>query len=183
MGGLGILWYPTRVSLGGFHGNICLLSATFKVVWFSVGGMITNVYGPHNDGDKRDFIKSLWKSQERIPNDHWVVGGDFNLIASLEEKKGGQCRMEEECETFWDTIKELGLVDIIPGEGWFTCSKNRTGETHIASRLDRFLVFEYIVDIGSEIHSATILGAGSNHWPIELMWSGLGSQFKKTFEF
>ena len=61
-GGLGILWYPIRVSLGGFHGNKCLLSATFKVVWFSVEGMITNVYGPHNDGEKTEFIKSLRKS-------------------------------------------------------------------------------------------------------------------------
>ena len=36
---------------------------------------------------------------------HLVLVGDFNLITSLEEKKGGWCRMEEECETFRDTIE------------------------------------------------------------------------------
>ena len=100
VGGLGILWDPTRVSLGGFDGTRCLLSADFKVVGFPVEGMITNVYGPHKPGEIRKFIKSLRKVQEKVSNSHWIVGGDFNLITSLEEKKCCRCRMEEECENF-----------------------------------------------------------------------------------
>ena len=54
--------------------------------------------------------------------------------------------LEEECEVFRDTIEELALVDIIPGEGWFTWNNKRVGEKHIVSRLDRFLVSESIID-------------------------------------
>ena len=106
MRGLGILWDPNRVSLGGFQGNQCFISTDFKVIGFSVEGVVTNVYGPHNVGENRDFIKSLRKIQERLGSKHWVLGGEFNLITSLEEKKGGRCRLEEECETFRDTIEE-----------------------------------------------------------------------------
>ena len=49
-----------------------------------------------------------------------MVGVDFNLITSLEEKKGGRCCLEEECNLFHETIEDLGLVDITPGFGWFT---------------------------------------------------------------
>ena len=42
---------------------------------------------------------------------------------------------------------------------------------------------ESILDLGSELHLDTLSGVGSDHWPIELMGSGLGSQFKKPFKF
>ena len=90
---------------------------------------------------------------------HWVLGGDFNNITSLEEKKGGWCRLEEACDTFRNTIEELILVYVTLGEGWFTWKNKRTRDIHIASRLDRFLVYKSILDIGSELHSATLLGA------------------------
>ena len=114
MGGLGILWDPTRVILGGLHGRISLLLADFKVVGFSIKGIITNFYGTHNPSERRDFIKYLWKAREQAPSSHWIVGGDFNIITSLEEKKSGRRKVEGECEKFRGTIEELALVYIIP---------------------------------------------------------------------
>ena len=142
---------------------------------FSISGKVTNFYGPENVGDKKEFLLSLRRLREGMDNAHWVVEGDFNLIASLEEKKGGIHRLEEECETFRETIEHLNLMDIILGGGWFTWNNKRTGDRNLASRLDRFLVLESIIELGSEIHSATLPSMGSDHWPIELMWSGLGS--------
>ena len=72
-------------------------------------------------------------------------------------------------------------MDITTGVGWFTWNNKRTGDCHIASRLDRFLVSKSIINLGSEIHSSTLFGRGSDHWPIKLFWSGLGSQFKNPF--
>ena len=91
--------------------------------------------------------------------------------------------MEEESETFRDTIEELRLVYITLGDGCFTWKNKRTRDIHIASLLERFLVPKYILDLRSELHSSTLPRVGSNDWPIELMWSGLGSQFKKTLSF
>ena len=112
-----------------------------------------------------------------------MVGGDFKLITSLEEKKRRRCHLEEECDLSRETIEDIGPVDITLGEGWFTWNNKISGDRHIASILDNFLVTESIIYLGSEIHSATLSGMGSDHWLIELMWSGLGSQFKKPFHF
>ena len=143
--GLGILWDPTRVSSEGLQGTRYYLSVGFKVEGFPIPRGVTNVYGPHNAGKMRDFHQSLKILREGMANVHWVVGGYFNLMTSLEEHKGGMCRMEEECETFIETIEELGLVDIIPREGWFTSNNKRTGDRHITSILDCFVVTKSII--------------------------------------
>ena len=57
------------------------------------------------------------------------------------------------------------------------------GDRYIASILERCLVIGSIIYLESDIHCATLPNMGSDHWPIELMWSGLGSQFKKLFRF
>ena len=59
---------------------------------------------------------------------------------SLIENKGGRRRLEEECEVFRDTIEDLALVNITPGEGWFTWNNKRLEEKHLAYSIDRFLV-------------------------------------------
>ena len=84
---------------------------------------------------------------------------------------------------FRETIEDMGLVDITPRVGWFTWNNKCTGDCHIASRLDHFLVSESVINLGSEIHSSTLSSRGSDHWPTELLWSGLGSQFKNPFHF
>ena len=58
-GGLCILWDPSQVSLTDFQGTRNSLSASFKVVGFPISGLITTVYGPQKDGDKRSFLQSL----------------------------------------------------------------------------------------------------------------------------
>ena len=57
--GLGILWDPTLVSLGGFQGTQYPLSTEFKVVGFPILGIVMNVYGPHHAGENREFLHSL----------------------------------------------------------------------------------------------------------------------------
>ena len=174
-GGLCILWDPSWVSLTGFQGTCNSIIANFKVVGFPISQIITNVYVPKKVVDKCSFLSSLKNMREISPNVHWVVGGYFNLITSLEEKKGGRNFLEEECDLFRETIKDLVLVDITHGEVLFTWNNKRSGDFHIASRLDWFLVFESIIDLGSEIHSATLSGRGSDHRTIQLMRSGLES--------
>ena len=158
VGGVGILWDPNRVNFEGIHGNQCFISTDFKVIGFSLEGVLTNVYRHHNTGEKMSFITVLQKIHEETERRHWILGGDFNLITSLDEKKGGRCWSEEECEIFRDTIEDLRLVDITPSEGRFTWNNKRKGDSHIASLQDRFLVSKSIIDLGSELQSSIILG-------------------------
>ena len=162
-GGLCILWDPSQVSVFYFQGTRNSISAIFKVIGFLILGLLTNVYGPQCLSDKCYFLKTLSNLKTCMPFEHWVVGGDFNLITSLEEKKGGRCCLEEECNLFRDTIEDLGLLDITPGVGWFTWNNKRIGDRHIASRLDHFLVSESVINLGSEIHSLTLSGQGFDH--------------------
>ena len=67
-----------------------MLTDKFKVVGFPISRVVTNVYGPQKVMEKCSFISSLKSVRYILPNEHWVVGGDFNLITSLEEKKGGR---------------------------------------------------------------------------------------------
>ena len=39
------------------------------------------------------------------------------------------------------------------------------------------------MELGSEIHASVLFAVGLDHWPMELWWSSLGSQFKKPFRF
>ena len=69
-GGLGILWDPSQVNLSGFQGTRYSLTTDFRVVGFPIKGMLTNVYGPQREGDKRDFLGYLRGLREIFPNAH-----------------------------------------------------------------------------------------------------------------
>jgi len=46
------------------------------------------VYGPQRKDDKLKFTESLMYLGERHAGIPWIIGGDFNMIKSLSEKKG-----------------------------------------------------------------------------------------------
>ena len=52
-------------------------------------GVVTNVYGPFQPSQKATFLEEIRHTKEWVGREHWIIGGDFNLIRSLEEKKGG----------------------------------------------------------------------------------------------
>jgi len=50
--------------------------------------VVTIVYGPQRTHDKLKFLYSLADLRERHAGIPWIMGGDFNMIKSLSEKKG-----------------------------------------------------------------------------------------------
>jgi len=64
------------------------LTAHFKVVAFTKEGAITNVYGPQSIQDKKSFMQTLQYVKTLIHTPHWIGGGDFNMILTLEEQNG-----------------------------------------------------------------------------------------------
>ena len=67
---------------------------------------------------------------------HWILGGDFNLIRNLQEKKGGIRALNPTCKDFDNFIEESVMVDINTNNGWHTWTNKRYGERDIASRID-----------------------------------------------
>lgn len=118
-----------------------------------------------------------------VGQDHWLMGGDFNLIRSLEEKKGGTKTLSGISQAFNMVIEDQHLMDIQTPNGFHTWQNKRAGQRHIVSRLDRFLFSELIMSGEGDIGAYVMPVAGSDHWPICLEWTRLGGFIKRLFRF
>ena len=133
--------------------------------------------------DKRQLLKNISSLQHRHLNAKVIYGGDFNMITSLEEKKGGIRNLNRDAEAFTSFIRTTNLVDILPRNGSFTWTNRRGGDRHIASRLDHFLIFDSILLGGVTMESNIIPSGGSDHWPISLDATILGTPKNMPFHF
>jgi hypothetical protein len=66
----------------------------------------TNVYGPQMLEDKRRMLLDLENLREWNSNLHWILAGDFNIIATLAEKKGGNRRLDRDAKSSQLSLKE-----------------------------------------------------------------------------
>ena len=69
-----------------------------------------------------------------------IIAGDLNVTLAAEEKKGGSPVRDPAREWVEDIILDWELEDIKPSRGKFTWMNKRRAPSHIAARLDRFLV-------------------------------------------
>ncbi|XP_058763718.1 uncharacterized protein LOC131637147 [Vicia villosa] len=104
---------------------------------------------------------------EAFRDGEWIIGGDFNAIKNVRERKGRAGVVnKKEAELFADFIHKSALVDI-PCKGkkytWFS----RDGKS--MSRIDRFLLSHKVVNrwevIGKMIDDRDI----SDHYPIWIL--------------
>jgi exonuclease III len=167
-GGLAILWNPNHTILSGPFSTAGTLSAHFEVIGSNQEGTITNVYGPQGQQEKIKFMEKLTQVKALANTPNWILGGDFNMIMSLEEKTGGRKRLEQDSGKFKTLPEQLKLVDIENNNGTFTWSNRRSGNQHVACRLDRFLVTEELIERDLCMESLILPKAGSDHWPIAL---------------
>jgi endonuclease/exonuclease/phosphatase family metal-dependent hydrolase len=113
-------------------------------------------------------LEKLTKVRALVKSPNWILGGDFNMIMSPEEKTGGSKRLEKDSGKFKILPEQLKLVDIETSNGIFTWSNRRSGNQHVACRLDRFLVTEHLLERDLCIESFILPQMGSDHWPITL---------------
>jgi len=88
---------------------------------------ITNVYGTQKEKEKFKLLTSLKELKARYPNIPSIIAGDFNMIRSLTEKKGGIRQLGRDSITFQNFIMNMGLVDTKTINGTFTCNNKRGG--------------------------------------------------------
>eukprot|EP00253_Pinus_taeda_P017089 PITA_17089 len=167
-GGLAILWNPNDIILEGWTSMTSILTGIGRIVGTNEKVVISRVYGPPTPGEKENFMKKMKAIRRIYPEPAWIIGGDFNLIRSLEEKKGGIRKADQYMSMFNDMIDELRLVDIHTINGICTWNNRRGGKNQIASRLDRFLVSEPVMNKDVFIEAKIMPCLGSDHWPIRL---------------
>lgn len=111
-----------------------------------------------------------------------MMGGDFNLIRNLDEKKRAVRQLNPNNERFRVVIEALNLVDLRTSNGLFTWNNKRSGDRSITSHLDRFLVSKSVLTWGGEISAMVLPSDGPDHWPIILDWINIGVNPQHRFE-
>eukprot|EP00253_Pinus_taeda_P017343 PITA_17343 len=182
-GGIALLWNPNEIILDNWSSMNGSITGLGRIVGTTQQVIITGVYGPPSPGRREQFINSLKTTRRLYPEAAWIIGGDFNLIRSLDEKKGGLRRRDHFMDSFNDVIEELRLVDIQSINGVYTWNNRRGGKNQIASRLDRFLVSEAIMKLDVFVEAKILPSLGSDHWPIRLEIDMKKTQGKRPFRF
>jgi hypothetical protein len=178
-----MLWNPTTVLLDNFFTSKWTITTSFRLIGSNKQGYIKNVYGPPRPGDKEAFLQHLEWIAEHIGPQRWILGGDFNMIIGLEEKKGGHRSLGNESMLFNGTISLLNLIDVGTYNGLFTWSNRHSGAQHVSNRLDRFLISESIMMDGLSWNSTVIDTPRSDHWPILVTLNITGTPRRKPFRF
>lgn len=167
-GGIAILWNPDDIILGCWTSMSRILTGLGRIVGTKEKVVISGVYGPSSPGEKENFLNNIQSIRRLYLDVDWIIGGDFNLIRSLEEKKGGIRKTDHLMEKFNALIDDLRLVDIQAINGICTWNNRRGGKNQIASRLDRFLVSESIMNKDIFVEAQILPSLGSDHWQIKL---------------
>eukprot|EP00253_Pinus_taeda_P026308 PITA_26308 len=182
-GGITTFWDSRTISFLASEATHAYIATEIQITGNSETYLCVNVYGPQRLDDKFLFLNSLQSLQSRYQASKIIISGDFNMITSLLEKKGGLRKLNRDAGAFADFIESAKLMDEQPSSYSFTWNNRRGGENLIASRLDRFLISESIVLEGITVCSNILPSGGSDHWPISLEAAFLGTPRNKPFCF
>jgi len=166
--GLAVLWDARVIHLNNIHGNNNFIQAIFHITGTNTHGHMTNVYFPQETIHKAEILDTLSEHNSNRLHPLWISRGDFNMIAKLEEKKGGRNRGNRDGNTLKNFIQNNWLIDIPSNDGMFTWNNRRDSSQQIASRLDIFLLSDNEIHLGGEFIASILPISGSDHWPIEL---------------
>ncbi|XP_028105561.1 uncharacterized protein LOC114304603 [Camellia sinensis] len=131
-GGILCIWNPMTFSL-----QECCCSRNFillvGIMHSCINCVIGNIYAPNEDLNRRRLWSILSNLKTVFP-DPWCLGGDFNEVKNICERKG--CiRRDRGMEEFGTFISNLELVDIPMLGRQYTW-----GNSQSWSRINRFLV-------------------------------------------
>ena len=131
-GGILCIWNPMTFSL-----QKCCCSRNFillaGIMHSCINCVIGNIYAPNEDMNRRR-LWGILSNLKTVFSDPWCLGGDFNQVKNICERKG--CiRRDRGMEEFGTFISNLELVDIPMLGRQYT-----GGNSQSWSRIDRFLV-------------------------------------------
>lgn len=106
--GLDVWWKPREVVSQYWMAYDRNLIGRFRYLGTKDFVFLSVVYNPQGTWDKKVSWKQLQKMKQMIGNALWFVGGYFNIIRSLEEKKGGIHKLDQSSSNF------DGIIDTAP---------------------------------------------------------------------
>ncbi|CAK8567895.1 unnamed protein product [Lathyrus sativus] len=134
-GGIITMWNRSKISALSSFCGVGFLGIQF--LWKNQNLVVVNVYAPRSSADIRNLWRDLAKIKSKISGAGWIVGGDFNEVKIVEERKGISANSIRDMKVFSEFIVELKLTDLPVFGNKFTWF-NSNGKCR--SRMDRFLV-------------------------------------------
>ncbi|XP_057836251.2 uncharacterized protein LOC131046507 [Cryptomeria japonica] len=166
--GLGVLWRSFAVEVERKNGGSNWIQCKIRCKQRGFEFYLWNVYGPKHSKEKETLWEELYESQVATKNEKIIMGGDYNALLDLTEKKGGTNKITKDMLAFGDFIRRCNLSDCIPLEGWFTWTNRRRGFSNIAERLDRFLSGNEWLKEGIQLTTKVLPLSLSDHYPVQL---------------
>ncbi|XP_060183335.1 uncharacterized protein LOC132613335 [Lycium barbarum] len=128
----------------------------------------------------------LWDNIYSLANDMslpWLVGGDFNVILSEEEKIGGLPVDPSECDDFAFCVNSSELFDMGFKGSPYTWWNRRAAGDCILKILDRILVNIRFQNSFPNIEVEHLTKTGSDHSPMVLFCGEEAIPISKPFRF
>jgi exonuclease III len=126
--------------------------------------MITGVYGPQGDLDKKVFIRELKRLNYSVI-EKWLILGDFNLIYKDEDKSNDRLNRRLMLR-FWRALNHLEVKEIELTGHKFTWSNGQQNPT--LSRIDRACCYPHWEDLFPNPILQALSSSISDHCPILL---------------
>ncbi|XP_047965106.1 uncharacterized protein LOC125209548 [Salvia hispanica] len=132
----------------------------------------------------REGRKMMWDKLREIASnldgDPWLVGGDFNIFVSEEERqgKGSVKRRTREMADFAEAINDCQLLDVGADGHKFTWVRGDTFE-----RLDRVLIGEGWAKMFESTRVTNLPRILSDHCPLLVRCQAPGPRVKPSFRF
>jgi exonuclease III len=144
-GGIFTLWNPQVMNLLAVEATRHTLLVNMKIIGNTEVILCTNVYGPQMLEEKRRILLDPENLKAHSSNLHWILVGDFNIIMTLAEKKGGTRILDRDAEEFSAFIDKVDMVGIRTSNCQFTWNNKRINKHQVATRLDILLVSKSIL--------------------------------------
>jgi len=91
--------------------------------------------------------------------------------------------MGKDSISFQNFLIMLKLVDLETTNGIFSWNNKRGGASHVASKLDRFLISEDLLFSGPNLNAFILPFGGLDHWPVQLEASFIRTPRNRPFRF
>ncbi|KAK8562023.1 hypothetical protein V6N12_049078 [Hibiscus sabdariffa] len=179
-GGLALWWSNNvKLSILRYEKNFIdtKISISGETDWFG-----TFIYAPPYTEDKQKFWETLAPLRNDV-NAKWCVIGDFNVVASPEEKYGGNPFDHNSAKWYYDFLDQTYLMEIPSSGGSFTWSNQQSNEEAILEKFDRVLSSLDWNFLFPKTISIIDVAFALDHSPIILLVNGVEKKTKKEFKF
>lgn len=129
---------------------------------------------------------ALWDSLVDLSDSYqmpWIIGGDFNVIRTDEEKLGGLPVTFNEIQDFNHCINLCNMEEIQFKGSKFTWWNGRTDEDCIFKRLDRVLCNDRMQNLFQRMEVEHLARSGSDHSPLLIQCRVESEQIVRSFKF